>query len=241
MLIRWGGGPGFPCMEHGAPDAHSNSAADGKWLGGEDGQEFHCVMEASSQPPHEDKIRLPLPTVTYVFGLPYIGQAPVPLSIFRSNSKFDENWERSSFEYTQPITTIFCTRHDSDTVVTCSKYRCDRSRIFYTTVFWIFIEICLVGRAPQYIVYTWRWDLASKCQRYRCISVVPNWNNRHRKWNLWHRGLFWTSGSTSSPDTNSRTLVLPMLTRSRIPFMLDFQRISFSCSSSSNSKMMTMS
>ena len=51
------------------------------------------------------------------------GQAPVPLSIFRSNSKFDENSECSSFEYTRPITTIFCTRHDSDTVVTCAKYR----------------------------------------------------------------------------------------------------------------------
>ena len=67
-------------------------------------------------------------------------QAPVPLSIFRSNSKFDENSECSSFEYTRPITTIFCTRHDSDTVVTCAKYRCDRPRIFYTRVFWIFIE-----------------------------------------------------------------------------------------------------
>ena len=60
-------------------------------------------------------------------------QAPVPLSIFGSNSKFDENSECSGFEYTRPITTIFCTRHDSDTVVTCAKYRCDR--IFYTIVF----------------------------------------------------------------------------------------------------------
>ena len=67
-------------------------------------------------------------------------QAPVPLSIFRSNSKFDENSELSTFEYTQPTTTIFCTRHDSDTVVTCAKYRCDRSYTFYTRVFWIFIE-----------------------------------------------------------------------------------------------------
>ena len=66
--------------------------------------------------------------------------APVPLSIFRSNSKFDENSECSSFEYTRPITRIFCTRHDSDTVVTCAKYRCDRPRILYTRVFWIFIE-----------------------------------------------------------------------------------------------------
>ena len=67
-------------------------------------------------------------------------QAPVPLSIFRSNSKFDENSERSSFEYIGPITMIFCTRHDSDTVATCAKYRCDRPRIFYTRVFLIFIE-----------------------------------------------------------------------------------------------------
>ena len=66
--------------------------------------------------------------------------APVPLSIFRSNSKFDENSERSSFEYTRLITTIFCTRHDSDTVVTCAKYRCDRPRKCYTWVFWIFID-----------------------------------------------------------------------------------------------------
>ena len=63
------------------------------------------------------------------------GQAPVPLSIFRSNSKFNENSEGSSFEYTGPITTIFCTRHDSDTVVTCAKHCCDRPRIFYTRVF----------------------------------------------------------------------------------------------------------
>ena len=51
--------------------------------------------------------------------------APFPLSIF-------ENSECSSFEYTPPITTIFCTRHDSDTVVTCAKYRCDRPRIYVT-------------------------------------------------------------------------------------------------------------
>ena len=67
-------------------------------------------------------------------------QAPVPLSMFRSNSKFDENSERSSFKLIRPITTIFCTRHDSDTVVTCAKYRCDRSSILETRAFWIFIE-----------------------------------------------------------------------------------------------------
>ena len=69
-----------------------------------------------------------------------ISQAPVPLSIFRSNSKFDENSKHSSVKYTRPITTIFCTRHDSVTVVTCAKYRCDRSSILETRAFWIFIE-----------------------------------------------------------------------------------------------------
>ena len=62
--------------------------------------------------------------------------APVPLSIFQSNSKFDENSKHSSVKYTRPITTIFCTRHDSVTVVTCAKYRCDRSSIFETRAFW---------------------------------------------------------------------------------------------------------
>ena len=39
--------------------------------------------------------------------------APVPLSIFRSNSKFVENSKHSSVRYSRPITTISCTRHDS--------------------------------------------------------------------------------------------------------------------------------
>ena len=68
-----------------------------------------------------------------------IHQTPIPLSIFRSNSKFDENSECSSFKYIAPITTIFCTRHDSNTVVTHAKYR-DQPRLFYTRVFWIFVE-----------------------------------------------------------------------------------------------------
>ena len=65
---------------------------------------------------------------------------PVPLSIFRSNSKFDENSKHSSVKWTRPITTIFCTLHDSVIVMMCAKYRCDRSCIFETRAFWIFIE-----------------------------------------------------------------------------------------------------
>ena len=72
--------------------------------------------------------------------IPVLLQAPVPLSIFRSNSKFDENSKHSSVKYARPITTIFCTRHDSVTVVTCAKYRCDRLSIFETRAFCIFIE-----------------------------------------------------------------------------------------------------
>ena len=84
---------------------------------------------------------------------------PVPLSIFRSSSKFDENSECSRFEYTRPITTIFCTRHDSDTVVTCAKYRCGRPHMLYTRVFWIgpsrmfsvLTEGCHVGYSREFV------------------------------------------------------------------------------------------
>ena len=48
--------------------------------------------------------------------------APVPLTIFQSNSKFNQNEESSSLKHAQPITTKFCTRHDSYTVVKCSKF-----------------------------------------------------------------------------------------------------------------------
>ena len=53
--------------------------------------------------------------------LDFLDQAPVPLSIFRSNSKFEENSKHSTVKYTRSITTIFCTRHDSVFVVTCAN------------------------------------------------------------------------------------------------------------------------
>ena len=55
---------------------------------------------------------------------------PVPLTGFRSNSKFDQNLECSNLKCTQPITMIFCTRHDSYIVVTYAKLRCNRLSIF---------------------------------------------------------------------------------------------------------------
>ena len=66
--------------------------------------------------------------------------APVPLTIFRSNSKFDQNLQYSSLKCTLPTTTKFCTRHDSVTVVTCAKFRCDRLNIFETRALPILIE-----------------------------------------------------------------------------------------------------
>ena len=102
--------------------------------------------------------------------------APVPLSIFRSNSKFDENSECSSFEYARPITTIFCTRHDSDTVVTCAKYRCDRPRVFYTRLFWIFIEFrirskyALLDRSQRYFAHVTTVTLSWRVQNIVVIG-----------------------------------------------------------------------
>ena len=66
--------------------------------------------------------------------------APVPLTIFRSNSKFDQNLLCSGLKCTLPITTEFCTRHDSVTVVTCAKFRCDRLSIVETRALPILIE-----------------------------------------------------------------------------------------------------
>ena len=60
-------------------------------------------------------------------------------------------------------------------------------------------------------------------------------------WSRWHRGLCQTSELHRAAGPDIRTVVLPMLTRIPFPSMLVFQRISFSCSSSSDSVMMTMS
>ena len=56
-------------------------------------------------------------------------QVPVPLMIFRSNSKLDQNFKCFGFKCTLPITTKFCTCQDSVTVVMCAKFRCDRFSI----------------------------------------------------------------------------------------------------------------
>ena len=101
-------------------------------------------------------------------------QVPVQLSIFRSNSKFDENSKHSSVKYKWLITMIFCTRHNSVTVVTCAKYPCDRSSIFETRAFWIFIEFRI---RSKYALWDGRQVMISTCLRNRtlraCAQLLP--------------------------------------------------------------------
>ena len=90
----------------------------------------------------------------YMHRLAHCGQAPVPLTVSRSNLKFDKNLECSRLKFEQPITPKFCTRHESYTVVTCAKFLCDWKSTFQTRALeilveiWNLIEISLVGRAP---------------------------------------------------------------------------------------------
>ena len=74
------------------------------------------------------------------FNFVKLNQAPVPLTRFRSNSKFDHIWQCSGFKCALPITTKFCTCYDSVTVVTCAKFRCDWLSIFQTRALPILIE-----------------------------------------------------------------------------------------------------
>ena len=57
---------------------------------------------------------------------PFYDHAPVPLTLFRSNSKFDQNFWCSGAKCTQLITIEFSTHHDILTVVACAKFCCDQ-------------------------------------------------------------------------------------------------------------------
>ena len=85
-------------------------------------------------------------------------QAPVPLTIFRSNSKFDEKLECSSLKYAKLIITKFCTRHDS-VVCNISLWLVGYILNYSTANFGRIsnsIEISLVGRPPgHYLNQYW--------------------------------------------------------------------------------------
>ena len=98
-------------------------------------------------------------------------QAPVPLSIFRSNSKFDENSKHSSEKCIRPITTIFCTRqcHCRD-VCKISLWSVEYIRNYRVLNFHQIsnsIEICLVGRAPVLLLQ------ACSVSKPRISTVLP--------------------------------------------------------------------
>ena len=109
---------------------------------------------------------------------------------------------------------------------------------------WPLSLVCHQVWPVQSIVYIWSWDWNSKRLRYHCISCRPNWNSQHKKefvlMPLRHttQGFLPDFRITSTPRQDIRTLVLPMMT---LPSISIFQRISFSCSSSSNSEMMIRS
>ena len=70
--------------------------------------------------------------------------APVPLNIELTNSiEFKICWQflPPNFNNSRPITTKFGTRHDSTTVVTCTKFRYDRPTILESTAIWISSKI----------------------------------------------------------------------------------------------------
>ena len=98
-------------------------------------------------------------TTTKTWKLPITGACPTKYLIdqIRSNSNYAWNSYRCAFEDNRPIITTFGTRHDSGTVVTCTKFRYDRptfieirgTRIF--SKFWIRSNLSiryLVGQAP---------------------------------------------------------------------------------------------
>ena len=97
--------------------------------------------------------------------------APVPLTILRSNSKSDQNMQHSSSIYTLPITTKFCTRHDSVTVVTWAKSRCDLFSAFQTRALQILIEFRIRSKNRY-------WDGRLCGPESWTSHVIPTFGNR---------------------------------------------------------------
>ena len=99
-------------------------------------------------------------------------QAPIPLTIFRSNSKCDQNLASSSLKHAKPITTKFCTRHDSLTVVTCAKFRRDWLRAFQTKQ----CKFCSNFKFDRNIVS----GTGTRAQTHNLVVSDPNWHCYHR-------------------------------------------------------------
>ena len=82
--------------------------------------------------------------------------------------EFDQNLQYSSLKCTLPTTTKFCTRHDSVTVVTCAKFRCDRLSIFETRALPILIEFRI---RSKYRLWDGRLALTVHLRQFICEHV----------------------------------------------------------------------
>ena len=84
------------------------------------------------------KVSIPKVPMRTTYGSLSSNLAPVPLTIFRWTSKLYQIMMCYGLKYTLTITTEFCTCHDSVTVVTCAKFRCDWVSMFKLQhfIFW---------------------------------------------------------------------------------------------------------
>ena len=144
--------------------------------------------------------------------------APVPITVFRSNSKFHQNLERSSLKCVYPITTKFCTHHDSVTVNVNDAGMQTR----YTVKLFIARSYSPGWHMARYIIlpyYVW-YDI--KLQIRICTSTL----NILRPHGLAKECLFWLfwenervvrtliarfMGPTWGPSRADRTQMGPML------------------------------
>ena len=65
---------------------------------------------------------------------------PAFVMILRWNSKFDQHLHCSGLKCVQSVTIKFCTRHDRNTVVTCTKFRCHQPNMLWTRALQNFIQ-----------------------------------------------------------------------------------------------------
>ena len=112
--------------------------------------------------------------------------APIPLTVFQLNMKFDQNLECFSLKYDQPITAKFCTRHDSYTVVTCVKFRVI-SWVHFKPEYWKFwlnfeFDRNIVSGTGAWcpiihvktLQLTWRWG-TSGWQHKQSVQAIQYW------------------------------------------------------------------
>ena len=89
-------------------------------------------------------------------------QAPVPLSIFRSNSKFDENSKHCSVKYTWPITTkLERYKFSSNSNEICKVGRAPGMLSWFNAIRWVGITLYSFGNEHQILPH-----------RFICVDVA---------------------------------------------------------------------